>query len=191
MAIGFADLADLGVEEWKRRGPNDLIFIPIVYCYRHALELVLKAALRTTAACLREEGETDPALDRDKLNEWLAGPRGAGHSLQKLATRLDEWLKSLDAEALPDDVHEVLKSLHQLDPKGDAFRYSTVRGKGGTFERAPRPGLTHADVLQAHVDVAAMQKHFQQAFGLLSDGLMTELDEVRSWQADRSADADW
>jgi hypothetical protein len=193
IAIGFADLADLGVEEWERHGPNDLLFVPIVYNYRHALELVLKAAIRETAACPREDGETDADLDRDALDRWLLGPRGNGHSLQRLAVRLDEWLRRLDLEGLPENAHDVLMSLHELDPRGDAFRYATVSDGGGGRKSAPRPGVS-SEVLQSHVDVIVMQQHFRGAFDLLSAGVMTELENVQEYQADMRdmyGETDW
>jgi hypothetical protein len=190
LADGFAELADLGVEEWKRHGPNDLLFVPVVYNYRHALELILKAAIRETAACLREEGHTDPGLDRQSLDRWLLGPRGNGHSLHRLAMRLDEWLHRLDLDGLPEDVHDVLRSVHELDPRGDAFRYATVSDGAGGRKRAPRPGVT-PKILQSHIDVVVMQTRFKQAFDLLSAGVLTELQNVRDYQAEMRADAEW
>lgn len=72
----------------------------------------------------------------------------------------------------------MLQSLHQLDPGGDTFRYSTVRDKAANrFVPAPRPSATH-------VDVVAMQRHFDSAFGLLYGGVLSLLGEYRQDQAD-------
>ncbi len=153
-----------------------------MYNNRHALELILKAAIQATATCLRCAGDSDPRLERAALDARLASPKGAGHSLHALAGRLDEWLTRLDVEGLPEDTHAVLKGLHELDPRGDTFRYSTVRGKDGTFVPAPRPGRRMPNELQAHVDVVAMHERFKHAFGLICDGLLTQLDHVRESQ---------
>ncbi len=59
IAMGFAETADLIVQSWLSRGPNDLLFEPLIFNYRHAFELVLKAAIRASAGCLRADGSTD------------------------------------------------------------------------------------------------------------------------------------
>jgi hypothetical protein len=91
LAIGFARLGDLGVEEWNRSGPDDLLFIPIVYSYRHALELVLKAALTETAACVRTEADPDPDLDHEALRRWLAGPSSQGQPGTTTSPETEEY----------------------------------------------------------------------------------------------------
>lgn len=42
VALGFAENADLIVRHWLTDGPNGLLFDPLVYTHRHALELILK-----------------------------------------------------------------------------------------------------------------------------------------------------
>jgi hypothetical protein len=180
IAMGFAETADLIVEHWRSKGPNDLLFEPLLFNHRHALELVLKAAVRETANRLRVEGWSDPALLPAGLDEWLA--RKAGHSLHKLATRLDKLLADLGIGTLPKGTHTVLMSIHQLDPGGDTFRYAKVF-QGGSWVHAPRPLLT-AQNHQVHVDVVAMHEHFRSAFGLISDGVMNVLGEVADYQAE-------
>ena len=67
--------------------------MPIVYNYRHALELVLKASVREAAAPLRADGASDASLDPASLDpatldEELAGTKP--HSLERLANKLVE-----------------------------------------------------------------------------------------------------
>lgn len=189
IAIGFAEVADLIVEHWKARGAFDLLFEPLVFNHRHALELVLKAAIRTSAACLRLDGHSDKKVDRNEVEIWLTTK--ASHNLHKLAGRLDELLHRLELEALPKDTQTVLLSIHQLDPGGDAFRYAKVKGPGGSLVDAPRPLLSDPDDLQAHVDVVAMHEHFRSAFNLLSGGVMSELQVFADHQQDMVRDAGW
>ncbi len=85
LALGFHQVAELGVADWTTRGPNDLLFVPIVYNYRHALELVLKAAVREAAARLRADSATDASLDPATLDEELAETKP--HSLERLANK--------------------------------------------------------------------------------------------------------
>jgi hypothetical protein len=82
IAIGFACTADLIVEHWVDRGPNDLLFEPLVFNHRHALELILKAAIRESAARLRTNALNDNQVELASVDNWLA--KGASHNLHKL-----------------------------------------------------------------------------------------------------------
>ncbi len=189
IAIGFAEVADLIVEHWVQRGPNDLLFEPLVFNHRHALELVIKAAIRESAARLRADGHRDGKVDRESVDEWLAGK--AGHNLHRLATRLDELLIRLGEQRLPPDTHAVLMSIHELDPTGETFRYAKVKVPGGGFVDAPRPLLSKPEDLQAHVDIVAMHEHFRAAFSLISGGVLTVLDNIAEFQAEMAREATW
>lgn len=187
IAIGFADVADLIVEHWVRTGPNDLLFEPLLFNHRPALELILKAAVRETAACLRANGDPDPKLRVAAVDEWLA--KEARHSLQKLATRLDTMLTKLGLDRLPPDTLGALASLHQLDAGGDSFRYAKVRGSDGAWMDAPRPLLATTEDVQSLVDVAALHERFRLAFSVLSNGVMTVLEELRLLQGESAHDS--
>jgi hypothetical protein len=180
IATGFAEAANVIVEFWIRKGPNDLLFEPLVLNQRHALELVVKAAIRESAALLRADGHVDSNVSQAELDKWLA--REAKHNLHRLAHRLDELLKRLGEEKLPPETHRVLMSIHELDPTGETFRYAKVNGPDGTFQDAPRPLLSLATDLQAHVDIVAMHAQFKSAFNLLSGGVMTVLELISEYQ---------
>jgi len=172
-------LAELGVADWTTHAPNDLLFVPIVYNYRHALELVLKASVREAAARLRADGASDASLDPATLDEELAGTKP--HSLERLANKLEVLLDRLRLEQLPATTRDKLRSLHQLDPHGETFRYSTVKAGKGKFDPA-RP-------TQEHIDVVALAEQFREAFTLLSGGLLTVLDNYREYQAEQARGA--
>lgn len=181
-ALGFAAAGEAVVDQWVAGGRNDLLFLPIVYLYRHAMELILKAGILQAAELLVVDGATDPRLSEPAVRKWLA--EKAGHRLASLAARLDELLAQLDLEALPSATHDVLNAIHQLDPKGDTFRYTTTRDPATkSYVATPRPGVTH-------VDVVALRQHFQDAFSVLSGGVMSVLEEYRELQADAQAQAD-
>jgi hypothetical protein len=188
IAMGFAEAAELIVEHWVERGPNDLLFEPLVFNHRHALELILKAAIRESAARLRVDGYTDATVNETEVDNWLA--KIGSHNLHKLVTRLDGLLTRLRLEKLPGDTHDVLMALHTLDPGGDAFRYATVKGPDGRWVDAPRPLLSTPEDLQAHVDIVAMHEHFRSAFSLLSGGVMTVLENVAEQQAEVAREID-
>jgi hypothetical protein len=180
IAIGYAQAASVIVEYWVNCGPSDLLFEPLVFTHRHALELVLKAAIRESAARLRADGHVDRKVSQDALDAWLA--REAKHNLHKLAHRLDELLKRLGEEILPPETHRSLMSIHELDPTGETFRYAKVKGPDDSFRDAPRPLLPLASDLQAHVDIVAMHAQFTSAFDLLSGGVMTILELIAEYQ---------
>jgi hypothetical protein len=81
LAIGFFDIADIAVERWKAGHRNDALVIPIIYNYRHGIELALRDEIREAAACLREDGATDrgvQAAEVDKVGVGQAFNRATG-----------------------------------------------------------------------------------------------------------------
>ncbi|MGZ3357429.1 MAG: hypothetical protein ACXVBO_21630 [Isosphaeraceae bacterium] len=91
MAMGFFDIADAAVERWKAGHRNDLIVIPIIYNYRHGIELALKDQIREASACLREDGATDRDVQADEVDRWVS----ATHSIRRLVNRLTTLLGRL------------------------------------------------------------------------------------------------
>lgn len=177
IALGFDEAARVLVESWEAGGANDLLFLPIVYNHRHSLELVLKAAIRDAARLVRHEGDDDTSLDPDRLNGWLAGREG-GHKLVSLAAKLEELLQRLELEGLPPETHEILTTIHELDPNGDTFKYSSVRDPDTKkYVAAPRPKASH-------VNVVAMSEQFTGAFNLIALGVMTVLEQYRDYLDD-------
>ena len=76
---------------------------------------------------------------------------------------------------------DVLRSLHQLDPRGETFRYSMVKAGKGKFDPA-RP-------TQEHVDIVTLAERFREAFTLLSYGLLTVLGNYPEYQAEQARGA--
>ena len=180
LATGFARTAKLIVDHWVDKGPYDPLFVSLAYNCRHALELVLKAAIREAAARLRADGRTDEELEADCVDKWLA--RTAVHNLHRLAERLDKLLTELGVDKPPQDTRNVLMSIHELDPTGQSFRYAKVR-RGDGFGDAPMPLVTNGNY-GANVDVVAMHEHFDKAFTLISDGVMSVLEQYAEYQRD-------
>jgi hypothetical protein len=129
-AIGFFDIADTAVERWKAGHRNDAVVIPIIYNYRHGIELALKDEIREAAACLREDGATDRRVQAVEVDKWVS----ATHSIEQLVNRLTRLLGRLPLgpdQQLPAETLEVLKKLHVLDHHGEAFRYSAMMTGSG------------------------------------------------------------
>ncbi|SOC58440.1 hypothetical protein SAMN05421879_1402 [Ornithinimicrobium cerasi] len=187
IAVGFADAARELVRHWLAGHPNDGHLLPIIWLYRHALELALKENIRDAAACLTGLGADDKELQEGVLDEWLR--RDARHKLATLAMRLDELLTRLELENLPTETHDVLHELHTLDPAGDTFRYAKVWSPAHKrVVAAPRPETEH-------VDVGQMSAQFEEAFMVLAGGVATLLDNYREYlgemRAESETEADW
>lgn len=150
LAASYLEAAQILAEHAATRHRNDLIALPALNLYRHAIELALKDAIRATAESLRREGTDDPELDAERLNLQLT----RSHSIGGLADILSTLLERLGLGAeqqLPARTLEILKGLHLLDSTGQAFRYSTVKeGSGRRAVLVPaRPDLDHFDLSAA------------------------------------------
>ncbi len=107
--------------------PDNLLY-PIVFLYRHSVEIRLKLII--AAASYHLTG----SIDFDSLHKT--------HSLHRLWNRARELVGEAhpDAADLPlGDAERVLLQLHRLDPHSTAFRYSlTKNGKRHDLGEAPR-----------------------------------------------------
>ena len=178
LAIGFFDIADTAVEKWKAGHRNDTIVIPIIYNYRHGIELALKDEIREAAACLREDGATDRDVQADEVDKWVS----ATHSIEQLVNRLTRLLDRLPLgpdQRLPAETLEVLKKLHVLDHHGEAFRYSVVKtgsGNARVLERV-RPG-------QQRFDIVAVAEALREAGTMVLNGVPGVLDSYAEYQTE-------
>jgi hypothetical protein len=119
----------------ERRAFRDLDALPIVFLYRHALELAVKAVI--------VHGNQRMALSGEGLPEERLWRTLTGHRLSTLLPLLRHVLDFVDWEwtwedpaigTFP-DVCEVISQLEQIDPLSFAFRYPTdVRGNGSVPE---------------------------------------------------------
>lgn len=105
---GFKRLADLGVAQLEEDGHgHDYLVYPIVFAYRHHIELALKVIIRDTRELLDAEG--DPPKTHKLLVLWeMAEPH-----LRQIAD---------DAETYQ-AVRDCLRRFDELDPSSVSFRY--------------------------------------------------------------------
>ncbi len=137
--LGFKQAADAVVDTALASGMQDYLVYPAAFAYRHAAELALKQSLvlavelATLAALAGEVSVGDEATARrqmDKIN--------SEHSLEKLRLRLKKVMSIAGAEPLPADISAMLTELHNIDPTGQSFRYSTGSDGRPSFPQ-PRP----------------------------------------------------
>jgi hypothetical protein len=125
------------------RGQDFLVY-PIVYLYRHHIELTLKSII--SVACFVVD-YTLTEKDLDTLGR---------HDLAKLwnlaRPLLNPTCELGGSPALPPDDLEGIDSyilqLHKLDPDGQRFHYATTKSKGRKAKRLPslHPDLKHINI---------------------------------------------
>ncbi len=128
-AEGFKRLADLGVRYIEQTGhEQDFLVYPIVFSYRHYVELSLKQIIRAARKLLDEPGGVPPSHDLDAL--WNTA---------------EPLLKQIEPEGAETyrNVRACLARFNELDPKSDSFRYP-VRSNGD----ASLPGVKNLDLGQ-------------------------------------------
>jgi len=123
---------------------QDFLIYPIVYLYRHHIELTLKSIIN--AACVVVD-YTLTETDLDTLGR---------HDLAKLwklaRPLLNPTCELGGSAALPTDDLEGIDSyilqLHKHDPDGQRFRYPTTKSKGRSVKRLPSlpPDLKHINI---------------------------------------------
>nr|WP_294517876.1 hypothetical protein [uncultured Rhodopila sp.] len=139
------------------RGQDFLIY-PIVYLYRHHIELALKSII-DIACCLLERELTARELKTLGRHDLAA--------LWQLARPLLNPVAALDdSPGLPaddlDDIDSYIRQLHAHDPDGQRFRYATTAKRGPSL----RPDLQHINILD-----------FANALERLAD----YLDAIETW----------
>lgn len=173
-AWGYAQAASILVnqaytQESKTDKKNGLIFYPICYLYRHALELILKDLLFDLERFLHflvlvGDLDADKVCAITKLEEKLSKT----HDLNELLTRLTHKLGYAGDERLDSSVIEAVRLLHSEDPTGQRFRYSTIKtGHSGS-------SLSFDSTI--HVDLRHIQNTLDPAIEYLRDGVGGWLD---------------
>ena len=116
LAEGFLEAGDVLLDFWQQqRGPGsyELVF-PMLYNYRHAIELSLKAMVLYAASChVRFARDKDDRWQRSSAELRLSNT----HSIAHLVEELQAAMATLHGVSpLDEDTLEVLQSLHAVGP---------------------------------------------------------------------------
>jgi hypothetical protein len=173
IANGYLEVAEIAARHWIARGPNDLLPIPILYNYRHSIELTLKWLIRTAARCALREGYSGPEdLSPAKLDERLRT-----HNIRKLADCLNRYLALLDLpkpeQRIDPESWKQLNWLDSEDATGETFRYAVVGH--GPHRAAARP-------LQQNVNFYEQVNELHKLAHLLWGGYASHLGVYEDWQ---------
>jgi len=126
LAAGYEDVARRLAQTYQGKAWDDLMLMPLLFLWRQAIELSLKATIRDLCALRRNLGHVHPELAAPAVDERLRNPKKVGHDLHKLTTELSEHLQAIGAEPEPFDVLDTLSQLAELDNRGTGFRYIGV-----------------------------------------------------------------
>lgn len=142
LSRGFKEAADEVVHAVKRsRLSTELMFYPVAYSYRHALELLLKGIVCSLANL----------SDEDERPTELLG----GHNLMRLWNWIRESSTKQSLELPAEDRKQLTKlvqAFHVLDKSGQEFRYP--RSKDGRRYLAKIPALVSLDSLKETMTAA-------------------------------------
>ncbi|QND46965.1 hypothetical protein HB780_14595 [Rhizobium lusitanum] len=170
---GFRKAAlQLAVEVCNSSSDQDLLIYPIVYLYRHHIELVLKDIFRSASMLL---GHGVTAKDENDLGK---------HDLTSLWDMVRPLLKPVcdihGVDGLPDEDFDAIASyiaqIHDHDPDGQRFRYATVKRKKAN---APKGAIEHRRSLGPDLKLINIR-----VFATNLEKLADYLDGLEIWLAD-------
>lgn len=117
---------------------QDFLVYPIIYLYRHHIELALKSIVRTAYLLLDQEltGKSSDALTRHDLSKLWALARPLLNPVCEMAGQSAFPLDDLEG------INSYIRQLHEHDGDGLCFRYPTTK-KGAPSLRS---GLTKINI---------------------------------------------
>lgn len=174
IAGGYLRVAEIVARHWIAHGPDDGLPIPILFNYRHGIELTLKWLIRLTARCLMRDGHTQEDLTPAKLDKKLHT-----HNIKNLADLLDLYMGLLQIDGPESHIdsasRRLLDWLDSEDRTGESFRYAAV-GRG--------PGRTAARPDQVSIKVYEEVNELHKLANLLYNGYSGFLDAHEEVQID-------
>ena len=160
-AEGFRRLAELGVAHIEQAGhSHDYLVYPIVFGYRHFIELSLKEIIRNATRF----------LDLPVVVPHI-------HNLADLWDVAEPLLKEIEPQSDPTyrDVRDCLARLAELDPISECFRYPVKRNGDATLP----PDLKNLDLGQVR-DIVERLGSFLDAVAMHTSVLLDYKTEIET-----------
>jgi hypothetical protein len=138
----FLRAADgLAEQAMKTPGLKGVYAAPILHLLRHSIELELKRLIV----------EAEQVFDIMEPFGWTKGPPHqkrvaqnlVGHFLVQLVDLLQDRTRAIWNEDLDPDLVSAIKEIDQIDPRGEAFRYTSKRDGSPTLQDELRFDLAH------------------------------------------------
>lgn len=150
---------------------QDLLVYPIVYLYRHHMELALKSIIDLACVVLDHEltDEEFKKLGRHDLAD-----------LWNLAKPLLSKVVCDETPLPPDDLEGIdsyIRQLHEHDPDGQRFRYAMVKAKRAQAERRSlSPELRHINIRNFAIALEKLADYL--------DAIETDLNQRADYKAE-------
>lgn len=166
----YLDAAKLVAEAIASGANPDVIGYPLMYLYRHYLELMLKELINLGRA-LNSSSDRSSYPDRHELDVlW----KDARPLIEKYGYREGENKDDLEAVGLQ------VGEFASLDPDGETFRYPVTRFKKGRREKTmPSP---------LHLSLDQVAKMMERVDNFLT-GAESAMDDLLKYQADVDSEA--
>jgi hypothetical protein len=169
-STGYLAAGDRLAEGLSGLPSEDALVYPILFLYRHHLELELKELISYGLLCLSGFDEATTAKKIDRLKEI--------HSLKSLWNLLEYHHPDCDKWASAEcqgSFRKLLFELDEHDPKGQAARYDTDRKGNATLAHL---ALVDIPIFKAGVHkISNYLTCIQESFGMESDWR----EEMDSW----------
>lgn len=123
---GYKTAADHLVDHALNEGTQNHLVYPILFLYRHFLELSIKSAIETVKEYLRQSEQLMADFKAPDMAKKV-NQQTYGHNLVKAWNDLESTFAKLDVRPNADDITRAYATIHRftdLDPRADAFRYS-------------------------------------------------------------------
>lgn len=173
-ALGYRMAANILVESIASQGQETFLFYPVVFLYRHHVELMLKNLISAfDEPAIRRATGVEQLTEEDRAS--LSKGRKA-HSLQRLWDRLRPMVLALGGGVVPAEtiagMNWYIQQINEIDPHSEGLRYGT-----GLDDMKAR--LEGAQAKGEEVDLRTFAKAMERLAGYLS-GLDTYVAEIIS-----------
>lgn len=142
IADKYRELAHDRVAEFRGRRygisvPDAFEAYPIVFLYRQAFELILKATVFAGVVALREKGEEPMPLKSVMRHELMPLFKEVGRVFNAFGAKMDDpWDYGVEGLRTMQDLELIVREFDQVDPGSYAFRYSIQKdGSTASLER--------------------------------------------------------
>ncbi len=160
---------------------QDILVYPIVYLYRHYVELILKEITVIASALLDKEltEQELKALDRHQLNELWSNLQPMLNPICQLVQETGYPIEDMEG------IESYINQLHEHDPDGQRFRYATIKqGKKKSRDALKREASLREDLPHINIRVFAncmekLAEYLDHMEGWFSDLLDTKCDMER------------
>jgi hypothetical protein len=177
-AQAFKEAAETVIDKMEADGDrptNDIYIFPVLYLYRHGIEINLKSLIQV--------GINLKFFERDAVQAALDD-----HNLAKLWNHAKKLLLHRWSESNPAPLkatESVINGLHQSDPNGQVFRYAFDKaGKRHRYDRLP----DHISVTTLKKTMDGVFNFLESTWSALEDDCQSEMQSRRQYKCEMESE---